>query len=388
MGYTQSEIDSEIEQILKSDKPGGLLANDFRGVLHDMNAATFQQLIILPQGITDFYVTPTGSDITGDGSQANPWASPQYAANVISANYFLTPGVTPDGWNSAIYIHLAGGTYNVGLGLYLGPVNSGWVIWFVVDAGNDVLLTCTDTTDAFALVFVTGGSWGFWLQDQTGKLKLDATNALPACCLIYAFGNSAVFLRGVTLGNAPGGSDHIIATDSYIGVESGGSGIPGIVVEGTANSLFHGKMEQSRLAGINFQHGSLILNVDPLWPGGCILLERYSYCYWNPDQGVTGTSSGPKIYMEGICWLTLMLPVTTIPGATHGGPYSQGATILDLSAGEYTVATLPPAASYPRGYRTHVTDAQNPVFMSPVVGGGTSIPMCPVVNSGATWIVG
>jgi hypothetical protein len=348
-----------------------------------------QGLISLHTGLNHFYVATTGSDITGDGSQANPWATPQHAADEVSFKYFVPAGIDSDGWLSALYIHVAAGTYDVGVGLYLGPVNSGWPVWFVVDAGNDVLFTYTDTVDAFALAFVEGGNWGFWLQDASGKFKLDATNALPASCLIYAFSNSQVFLRGITLGNAPGGSDHIVATDSYINIEAGFPGVPGIVIEGTANSFMHGKMEQSRIAGLNFQHGSLVLNVDPLWPGGCILLERYSYCYWNPDQGVTGTSSGPKLYMQGMCWFTAGPPgVNTLPGATLGGPFSQGATILDLSVSEYTVATLPPAVSYARGYRTHVTDAQNPVFMSPVVGGGTSVPMCPVINNGTTWLVG
>ncbi len=48
-----------------------------------------------------------------------------------------------------------------------------------------------------------------------------------------------------------------------------------------------------------------------------------------------------------------------------------------------TVATLPPGQ---QGARTYVTDALNPAYLAPVVGGGSVV--CPVFHNGATWIVG
>jgi hypothetical protein len=52
----------------------------------------------------------------------------------------------------------------------------------------------------------------------------------------------------------------------------------------------------------------------------------------------------------------------------------------------YTVATLPSAATSGVGARSFVTDALTPVFGSAVVGGGTVAS--PVYSNGTNWIVG
>lgn len=43
----------------------------------------------VPTGNVTFYVGPTGNDSTGDGSQGNPFATPQHAFDVLFANYDL-----------------------------------------------------------------------------------------------------------------------------------------------------------------------------------------------------------------------------------------------------------------------------------------------------------
>lgn len=73
------------------------------------------RLLIFPGKIpitaaTDFYLSPTGSDATGDGSSGAPWATLQYAYNWIVANT-----VNLGGW--VIRLNMANGTYT-------GPLNA------------------------------------------------------------------------------------------------------------------------------------------------------------------------------------------------------------------------------------------------------------------------
>lgn len=54
-----------------------------------------------------FYISPTGSDTTGTGTELNPWRSVQKPYDEIMANYDLA--------NQQAIIHMAPGTYNGGL---------------------------------------------------------------------------------------------------------------------------------------------------------------------------------------------------------------------------------------------------------------------------------
>ena len=58
-----------------------------------------------PSAALDFFVSPAGSDATGTGTEANPWASPFPALPAISAA--KQNGALP----SDVTVHLAGGTY-------------------------------------------------------------------------------------------------------------------------------------------------------------------------------------------------------------------------------------------------------------------------------------
>jgi len=53
----------------------------------------------------NLYVATTGSDITGDGSSGNPWATPNGALDYLN-NKFITP-------SSIVMINIADGTYNM-----------------------------------------------------------------------------------------------------------------------------------------------------------------------------------------------------------------------------------------------------------------------------------
>lgn len=68
----------------------------------------------------DFYVNPSGSDATGDGSAGNPWASPQGAYTHLQANYDLT--------GHLVNVYCADGLYttsNQFTGLLVGQAGAG-----------------------------------------------------------------------------------------------------------------------------------------------------------------------------------------------------------------------------------------------------------------------
>ncbi len=60
--------------------------------------------------------------------------------------------------------------------------------------------------------------------------------------------------------------------------------------------------------------------------------------------------------------------------------------VFEVSGKPYTVATLPKAGPNLQGARAHVTDARNPSFLAPLVGGGSTV--CPAFCNGAAWIAG
>lgn len=64
-----------------------------------------------------YYVSPSGSDATGDGSEGQPWATPAFAAAQIRP---LLPSQSSD-----VFVYFAGGSYPLNESLILGPLDSG-----------------------------------------------------------------------------------------------------------------------------------------------------------------------------------------------------------------------------------------------------------------------
>lgn len=80
-----------------------------------------------------------------------------------------------------------------------------------------------------------------------------------------------------------------------------------------------------------------------------------------------------------------MASTTPIPGVPIETNSFAAAGALGVMP-KFTVAKLPTANLANFGMRYCVTDAASPVFLSPVVGGGSSFT--PVVCNGSAWIVG
>lgn len=110
----------------------------------DLNVAQIQAMLGIGVGRipllapTTFYVATTGSDTTGLGTSASPWATPQFAYNYIVSKY--------DFANQSVTVQLANGTYS-------GPqINQGWVgggnLIFNGNSGSPTAVTLTGTSQA------------------------------------------------------------------------------------------------------------------------------------------------------------------------------------------------------------------------------------------------
>jgi hypothetical protein len=94
--FTQSQIDSEIEAELPTNNAGGVSAADVRGVLHDMNAATFQPFAnpntwTVTQTFNASPIVPT----PGPGDNTTKAASTAFVRTAITA--IPIPPVSPPG---------------------------------------------------------------------------------------------------------------------------------------------------------------------------------------------------------------------------------------------------------------------------------------------------
>lgn len=239
-----------------------------------------------------FYVDPAGSDITGDGSVGNPWKTPQFAVNKVAATYYVVAGS-----NAQIVVSLNAGTYT-------SPAPGGLILpynyssnaneFFLINTASATVVLNTTNTTAGTAVFCKG-KWSL-SKNSGANFTIDAsTDTQTAVSLIGTDIGAEIALFGIRLGKAgsAGGGDHISCSDGSVVIAG-----QGITITGTANSFFHVKGETTEYAGASFQHGPLTLSVDPLWPAGCIFAERWAKILWNPDGGVTGTSSGPKYNLQ------------------------------------------------------------------------------------------
>ena len=94
------------------DNTGGVTFNSGVVVSGDINASNIAYRITTN---TTFHVTTSGNDVSGDGSSANPWASPHRAMEYLSA--FLISD------NAQVTIEVADGTYTFTSPLFLEHPN-------------------------------------------------------------------------------------------------------------------------------------------------------------------------------------------------------------------------------------------------------------------------
>ncbi len=138
-------------------------------------------------GNTSYYVSSGGSDTTGNGTAAAPWATPQKAVNWIYANV--------DSANYKVTINVADGTYPpVAVS---GPLPGGGALYLVGDVAapqNCIISSSTNYTaclqvNLFALVYFGGFKFvnsaaasGFGVQAwQSGKAYMNGNCQFGAC---------------------------------------------------------------------------------------------------------------------------------------------------------------------------------------------------------------
>lgn len=273
--------------------------------------------IIVPDNTTlDYYVATTGSDSSGDGSVGNPWATIQHAVQYVADNLYND---TP---NSAfVNINVAAGTYtqpnsnplvlpNIYPTGQLGLYNFINIIGDTTTPAN-VVINCGAGYSNTDLVQNYGDVW--WLHGFT----FDAS-AAAGVTLVTSW-NGSVLIGNCTFAQA--GSDsagyHTRAFDNgQLNFVDNISNT--LTITGTAQGFIQAKGEEKASAVGFFQHGSLVLSVDPLWPQGCLSSSRYADFYWNVDAGVTGTSSGPQFNLNSHVRVVLGTALSTVPGASLG----------------------------------------------------------------------
>lgn len=158
----------------------------------------------------DYYVDPTGSDITGTGSSANPWATIQHAVN----NASIAPIDT---------IFVAGGTYNESITIDRGVVLSG-------AAGAQPILQGNPSSPT---VIISGGVTSVTLQG----LAID--NSTTHGVLVESGGGLTIQYSDIlTAAPAYGiwneGPDTVLATNNFWGATNGPDDDAGVINGGGA----------------------------------------------------------------------------------------------------------------------------------------------------------
>lgn len=163
---------------------------------------------------TTFYLSPSGSDATGDGSQANPWATPRHAYDVLQRNYDLG--------GQTVTIQLANGTYPVSNQLY-GPLVGQYGAGGLIFQGNSL--------DRRAVRIRPTVNTGYCFSADSGaayKLKdmiLDMTDGCvstfsSADQLSVGFGSRVIIGEGIEFGNNLNPWNNVSIFGGYVHFES------------------------------------------------------------------------------------------------------------------------------------------------------------------------
>lgn len=126
------------------------LAKEVTGILPVANLpasvplGAFPKVRTLLTQNTTYYVATSGSDTTGNGSAATPWATPQYAQNWIAANldfdgYVVTMAVAPGNYGSLYVSKMHAG--QVTGGQYVIQGNGGSPVFGAVNPGAGSIQT-------------------------------------------------------------------------------------------------------------------------------------------------------------------------------------------------------------------------------------------------------
>lgn len=105
------------------------------------------------QSHTQYYVSPSGSDVTGTGTFSNPWKTISFAVNAAGYDFSTVPATLVD---SNVTIYLRAGTYAQTNAIYIGPNRGPNGKWFTIKPYNNefVAVEGVNLNQKFACIFV------------------------------------------------------------------------------------------------------------------------------------------------------------------------------------------------------------------------------------------
>lgn len=219
--------------------------------------------VIRPQPRTEFYVATTGSDVTGNGSRANPWQTISAAIN--RAGYdFSTP--TPTLLDSNLTIFLRAGTFAPPQSIYIGPNRGPNGKWFTLKNYNNeyVVIDGGNLTQKYASIFAIDSAKYIRIEGlNIQNLENDSTltqnglkdvrygiAVLGACSNIHIKNNDIYDLkwtRDTTKAKTPGPSD-VLSAITILGTSN--TPMKNIVIEGnTVHDIVPGYAEAIAING-------------------------------------------------------------------------------------------------------------------------------------------
>ncbi|MBO9633332.1 MAG: T9SS type A sorting domain-containing protein, partial [Chitinophagaceae bacterium] len=110
------------------------------------------------QARTEFYVSTTGNDTTGNGSKAKPWRTLSWALNVAGYDYSTVPATLLD---SNLTIYLRGGRYYpVSTGYYIGDNRGANGKWTTIKnyGTENVVIDGSQLNTQYAFIFGISGA--------------------------------------------------------------------------------------------------------------------------------------------------------------------------------------------------------------------------------------
>jgi hypothetical protein len=223
---------------------------------------------------TTYYVSPSGSDTTGNGTSGAPYASAQKVYSVVTA------ANTIFGTSSITIIHEPG-TYNSSVP-WFNPVTGNWVLESSTGIAADCVIACTGAN-------IDG------IHPNVGPVNVTVNNMTVQASGGYALasnGNASLILNGVNVGTSV---SHINAYDSgYIAVIGNYTIIGGAQTHYQAD---HGTVIASQFANpvVVTSLGSVAFSIA----FADIFSTGYLRCVSGTYSGVTMTGGGIQYSIVG-----------------------------------------------------------------------------------------
>lgn len=228
----------------------------------------------------NFYISTTGSDVTGDGSAGNPWATPQHAADTIGQNIDLNSFTAFVNMADGSYVGPVINFYSSALGNQIFPTGGG--IHFIGHVGDNTKVTWTINSNGFS-VFDT---------ETPCNIYVDWVTLSPSTSSVWGFtldsNFSFIVFNNCRFAAPVGGSnrDCVITfnANSIIILNA-------IEIVGNWNSVLKTSNNGPQVS-VQFL-GQFILTGTPAWAEAFVSIADLSQAFGNVS-GFTGTATGKR----------------------------------------------------------------------------------------------